>query len=334
MNTTHNRDLVVITEEGVMKLLYPTTNSPGVLVDGATNKMGENNQSAIPNNIETLQNLIDLLGPIAFQREITSSNLSKFMTTSKEEKTTGKIPDATLIREIYESLNNLDVDIEIDATLSKSGMAPDSAIVGQKITNLEKQLEDLAYSAITITAFSNNKNTIEKGSTVTEVVLSYTLSKAPKSATIDGSEITISGTSGSKTLSGLSLTANKTWTLKVTDERDASASKTTSLNFYNGVYYGVSSSTAYDSNLITSLANKVLSNTKAMTVTVNAGTGQYIFYCIPSSLGSCSFNVGGFDGGFTKVATISYTNPSGYTENYDIYKSDNAGLGNTTVKIS
>ena len=29
--------------------------------------------------------------------------------------------------------------------------------------------------------------------------------------------------------------------------------------------------------------------------------------------------------------TIEFTNASGYAENYDIYKSDNPGLGNTTV---
>ena len=37
------------------------------------------------------------------------------------------------------------------------------------------------------------------------------------------------------------------------------------------------------------------------------------------------------DGGFSKVATIEFTNASGYKENYDIYKSDNENLGTQTV---
>ena len=55
------------------------------------------------------------------------------------------------------------------------------------------------------------------------------------------------------------------------------------------------------------------------------------FYAVPTRYGDVSFNVGGFDGGYSKVATIEFTNASGYKENYDIYKSDNANLGNTTV---
>ena len=46
------------------------------------------------------------------------------------------------------------------------------------------------------------------------------------------------------------------------------------------------------------------------------------------------FNVGGFDGGFFKVSTQDYTNPSGHTESYQVWRSDNAGLGQTTVKVS
>ena len=78
---------------------------------------------------------------------------------------------------------------------------------------------------------------------------------------------------------------------------------------------------------------KQLSNSKNRTITVNAGAGEYIFYCVPSRLGACSFNVGGFDGGFSKVATVNFTNSDNYAENYDIYKSDNANLGNTNVTI-
>ena len=67
---------------------------------------------------------------------------------------------------------------------------------------------------------------------------------------------------------------------------------------------------------------------------MNCGEGQYIFYCVPASFGSCSFKVGGFEGGFNKVDTIQFTNASGYTESYDIYKSTNSNLGNTTVVVS
>ena len=105
------------------------------------------------------------------------------------------------------------------------------------------------------------------------------------------------------------------------------------MNFYNGIYYGVAQESTYNSNFILKLT-RVISDTKSRSITVNAGTGEYIYYCLPTRLGTPSFNVGGFSGGFKKVSTISFTNGSGYTESYDIWKSDNASLGNTTVKVS
>ena len=95
----------------------------------------------------------------------------------------------------------------------------------------------------------------------------------------------------------------------------------------------MSSTSTYNTALLKSLSN-TLSNSKARSFTVNAGSNQYIFYAVPNRLGGCKFAVNGFEGGFEKVATISYTNSQSYTESYDIYKSDNPSLGNTTVVVS
>ena len=134
-----------------------------------------------------------------------------------------------------------------------------------------------------------------------------------------------------KTIEGANIKSNKTYTLKATDERDAEATKTTAISFLNGVYWGVAEDkSSFDSAFILSLT-KGLQGSKAKTFTVTAGALQHIYYAIPSRYGTPSFKVGGFEGGFAKVATIEFTNASGYAENYDIYKSDNPGLGNTTV---
>jgi hypothetical protein len=50
-------------------------------------------------------------------------------------------------------------------------------------------------------------------------------------------------------------------------------------------------------------------------------------------MGACSFKVGGFDGGFDLVATLAYTNEYGHIEQYYIYRSANAGLGETSVEV-
>ncbi|WP_303194346.1 hypothetical protein [Thomasclavelia spiroformis] len=192
--------------------------------------------------------------------------------------------------------------------------------------------DEFEYVPIAITSFTNNKNTVEIGTKITDVILNWALNKDPKVMVIDSESITPL-TTRTKTYSGQNITTNKTYTLKVTDEKDASATKTTSITFLNGVYWGAKAAPgSYDSAFILGLT-KGLQGSKGKTFTVNAAAEQHIFYALPSRYGSCVFNVGGFDGGFTKVSTIEFTNASGYKENYDIYKSVNAGLGNTTVTV-
>ena len=67
---------------------------------------------------------------------------------------------------------------------------------------------------------------------------------------------------------------------------------------------------------------------------VTAGEGEFIYYAIPHRLGTPSFTVGGFEGGFSLLKTFDYENPAGYTESYDVYKSTNANLGATKVVIA
>lgn len=189
--------------------------------------------------------------------------------------------------------------------------------------------EEFNYKPIAINTFTNNKNVQEMGATITDVTLNWALNKKAKTLTLDGQPVTVTDTS--KVLTGQSIKTNKTWTLKATDERDASATKTTAITFYNGVYWGAKASPgSYDSAFVLTLT-KGLQGNKNKTFTATAGADEYFFYCVPTRYGAVTFNVGGFDGGFTKVATIEFTNASGYNENYDIYKSDNANLGTQNV---
>ena len=127
---------------------------------------------------------------------------------------------------------------------------------------------------------------------------------------------------------------DKSWTLVVTGERGEKATRSTSVAFYNGVYYGVSiEPSVYDSNFILSLP-KTLSNKKVDSFVTTAGEEQYIYYCLPTSMGTCSFSVGGFTGGITLVDTIEFTNQHGHQEQYYIYRSDYPNLGTRTILVS
>ena len=67
---------------------------------------------------------------------------------------------------------------------------------------------------------------------------------------------------------------------------------------------------------------------------MTAGTNEYIYWIQREALGTPTFMVGGFEGGFSKVGDVSWQNARGFTENYDVWRSDNHSLGSTTVTVS
>lgn len=224
-----------------------------------------------------------------------------------------------------------DIGDLVDGLVSQAKHNEDIAAMEGRFKTLEDAVADLNYKAIEISGFSASPSTAEMGSTVSSVALSWAVNKTPTELTLDGAAVDVAATS--KTVTG-TFTAYKEWALKATDERGATSSKTASLSFLNGVYYGVSTEpAAYDSAFILGLT-KNLRSSKLTSFSVKAGSGQYIYYCLPKRMGTCSFKVGGFDGGFSLVDTISFTNASGYAEDYYVYRSDNAGLGQTAVTVS
>lgn len=255
-----------------------------------------------------------------------------------EQATAGKL-DKNLGAESANKLlgtdeaGNIVVKEEIEQTASNVSYG-DNSNVEVALDDINKKLGDLMYTPISIISFTNNKNTVEMGSTITDVTLNWNYNKTPKTLSLDGSTLDVS--LKTKTLSGQSIKTNKTFTLKAIDERDAVATKTTAITFLNGVYYGIG-----DDLQISGITNqfilgltKTLQSSKAKTFTVNAGAGKHIYYIIPSRYGTPVFKVGGFEGGFGKLGTVNFTNASGYAENYDVYKSGNANLGSTTVVVS
>lgn len=214
------------------------------------------------------------------------------------------------------------------------------------------------YKAIAVKSLTLNRDSVyEVGTAVTGFDAAWVLNKTPAKQTITvpgavGSEDTViiesigadvrsttdltgyaaelwSGVKGQVKTSGM-----LTVVLTVKDARGAAASKSVSIQWLNGVYTGAAAAPAtIDSAFIRTLT-KSLQSGKVKTFIVNAATGAYIWYACPVRYGTPAFNVGGFDGGFGKVATLDYTNPSGYTESYQVWRSDNAGLGSTNVVVS
>ena len=215
--------------------------------------------------------------------------------------------------------------------VTEEKFAEELAHSGERLTFVEEAIADLKYVPIDITQITDNVVTMEMGSVVNEVTVSWTLNKEPASQTLDG--VAVDLFARSKTIPG-PFSANKTFTLTVTDERGATDSASTAISFLNGVYYGVMENGAeVDSSAILKLTKK-LQGSKGITFTANAGATQRIVYALPARYGTPNFNVGGFDGGFSLVKTFNFTNASGYTESYDVWLSSNVGLGSTTVNVT
>ena len=131
------------------------------------------------------------------------------------------------------------------------------------------------------------------------------------------------------TITANGVTATTVFTAKLTDDLGHEISSSKSINFYNGVYYGVGPQTISLNNL-----TKSLQATRSKTFTVTAGEDQYIYFACPSLYGTPTFKVAGFEGGFSLLASQSFTNSSGYTEGYQIWRSTNTNLGKQTIVVS
>lgn len=210
----------------------------------------------------------------------------------------------------------------VEAALDRANSAAhDVSILNTEMTDVLARLDALEYVPVKINSFTASPTMCEMGSS-NSIDLSWTISKAAN-LTINGTAVTGS----SYTATGV--TSNQTFTLAATDGTTTD-SKSVSVGFANQIYWGAAS----DTSAVTSLSNKTLSNTKSRTITVNATSGKYIIYALPKRLGTVTFKVNGFDGGFSSPEEKNITNASGYPEAYYVYKSTNANLGNTTVVIS
>ncbi len=121
-----------------------------------------------------------------------------------------------------------------------------------------------------------------------------------------------------------------TWTLTTSN-----GNRTASATWGQPNYWGISTTPANTEAFIEALAGSQLSTNRSAAFTVNATGANKIYLAVPSRYGTPIFTVGGFVGGFIlRGASISVTNAHSYSENYDLYESVNAGLGNTNVTVS
>lgn len=203
-----------------------------------------------------------------------------------------------------------------------------------EIDILRGKLDDLLYEPIKINSFTVSPQTVDKGRVLTTLTFNWSFSKIPKTLSFTGTDDVNS--TGIK-LTDLELSSNRTYTLSVTDERDTLKQSSITVRFYNRVYYGVAKEPeSYDSEFIKSLNSQLVSSTNIVTsFNVNAGEGDYIYYCLPVENGECLFYLGvQLPGGMKELPEVSFANAYNYGPvQYRIYKSDYSNLGSFKIDI-
>lgn len=303
----------------------------GVVVGQFTTDVDENQRKAL---LSVQEGVVEIDGkPVSLSAEqkdyVDANTLSEVVTIPTGKKFI--FTDAATNQGGTVALENLARQILLNLTTQTFELDQGTKTLPDALNELNR---DLQYIPIEILAFSNNIGVAEKGSTLNELTLKWQLNKEPETILMNGQVRADLKTLRSLTLKDMALTADKTFMLQVTDEKGKTAQKNTSVVFQNGVYYGVSEIPEEVNNTFILSLSRSLQGSRTKTFSTISTEDQYIWYAFPSRYGTPVFNVGGFDGGFTKAASISFTNASGYTEEYAVYRSDNSNLDTKTIKVT
>lgn len=203
------------------------------------------------------------------------------------------------------------------------------------------------FQEIELATFPLNLNIVPSSDSIFEVGASYTptinISVSRKGTNVtSGSNINVVGV---PTLSGSISSDKQTWIptsavranqkLTVTATYGSqSASKVYNVFFKYKKYWGVSTNASISSTQVLTLGNSTWADSKAMgATTFDCTGGKYVYYVIPSSLGTPEFWVGGLKNTDVVTTSATVTNASGGSATYSIIRLANIQTGVLSVEF-
>lgn len=204
---------------------------------------------------------------------------------------------------------------------------------------LTEIIDQLLYVALEVEFFTATQLNYEKGQTLTQVQLSWEYNKAVVSQSITGTGVTppsLLVTDRAKLVALANITTNTVITLTADDvsgDGNDPITQALTLSFLNKLYYGKAVAGTINNAFVLALPSNELKATRQKSFSVSTVAGEYIWFASPVAYGLPSFKANGFDGGFDLVSTLSFTNASGHTEDYYIFRSTNDNLGLTNVEV-
>jgi hypothetical protein len=197
-------------------------------------------------------------------------------------------------------------------------------------------------TAFSITSFSHSPTLVQVGSSVVSPAFTASYNQTPTAAVLtdtEGHTDNVIGTPTSfvspHTFTKAGFNQSVTFTLTASDSLGG-ASSAISVVWGQDVYYGASTPPgSFNQAFITSLTSHLTVSPNG-NYAITAGVGQTSYFCALTALGLTvgNFFVGGFPFACSKVASaVSVTNTDGVTATYDVFGSDNPGLGPFTLTV-
>lgn len=278
----------------------------------------DNNLSSTDTTVQKALETLDEL-------DATQDNLSDNSSTELLDTTD------IMYKEDYNTIAELESLVGVDIITSTEQGGSDASDItyenNASYDTVEEALDALFYVTPDVSGFSNNVGSVEIGSTITSVVLNWSLNKTMTSASINQS---IGSVLGVLTYThSTSFTTDRTYTITVSDGTN-SDSASTAIYFRSKRYWGTNANTSLDSTAILALSGE-LSTSKTKSWSQN-GNGQYIYYVYPASFGTATFTVNGLLSTSWTLSVQSHTNASGYSSSYNVYRTNNVQNG-TGIQI-
>jgi hypothetical protein len=214
------------------------------------------------------------------------------------------------------------------------------------LTGVKQALDELLY---TLPAFNsltvNGGNTLEVGQSISTPTISWTTNKTFNSFTLTFPNGTTSSGNGSFLSTGdpssytfSSSTGSKTWSVQGSDWKSATANRSTTVNWYYKVYMGAfNTTTPSSSDVLTNTQHSSLGSTRttlgSKSITLS---NEYFYVAYPAAFGVTSqLKVNGLN--FTDIASVytitPFTNSSGGTASYYVYRTNNKLTGTYTMEV-
>lgn len=220
--------------------------------------------------------------------------------------------------------------VEFDGTVQDGDLVQR---LGNFLTVVTGIPESLIVSSHVLTSFTNTAGTTEIGGVVNNFNLNWAYNRNgddPTSQSINQGIGAVANNLRSFSVVGAGLTSDTTYTITAVGDDGTNSVRNSTVQFSNRVYFGIHDAIiTTDVEVLSILApqNQPFSSNRQRTITYDASAGtppNYLYYCYPVAFGAASstlFNSLPFND-FTETTIVGFTNASGHSEDYYLYRTN------------